>query len=65
MCHSNFKEVIYQNGRVIKLFEKEKIKADTYIVLESIYPEYIKIYFGLIVEKGKTEKNFLLGRSRN
>lgn len=65
LCNSNFKEIIYKDGRQIKLFEKEKIEAETYIVLESIYPEYIKIYFGLIVEKGVQQKEFMLGRSRN
>lgn len=64
LCHSNFKEVVYKDGRVIKLFEKEKIEAETYMVLESIYPDYIKIYFGLIIDKENDTKVFQLGRSR-
>jgi hypothetical protein len=65
MCNDPFKDVVNKDGRRIKLFEKEKITADTYMVLESIYPDYIKIYFGLIVDKENESKKFPLGRSRN
>lgn len=51
LCHSNFKEIVLKNSKPLKLFEKEKIDEDTQMILESIYPDDIKIYFGLIVKK--------------
>jgi len=65
LCHSNFKEVVYKNGKAIKLFEKEKVDEDTQMILESIYPDDIKVYFNLMVKKHDEWKSFTLGRSRN
>lgn len=65
LCNTNFKDIVYKDERPFKLFEKEKLKADTSIVLESIYPDYLRIYFGLIVDNPEEPKTFHLGRSRN
>lgn len=65
MWHAPFKDVVYKNNKMIKLFEKEQISNDTYLVFESIYPDRIKIYFGLLVDKENSTKTFELGRSRN
>jgi hypothetical protein len=64
LCHTNFKEVVENKGRKFKIFEKEKIDNDTHLVMESIYPDDIKIYFGLLLKEGETKKSFMIGRSR-
>jgi hypothetical protein len=64
LCHTNFKEVVENDGRKFKIFEKEKIDSETHMILESIYPDDIKIYFGLLLKNGESKKSFIIGRSR-
>lgn len=65
LCNGPFKEVVEKDGKEYKIFEKEKINSDTYMVLESIFPDFIKIYYGITIDNENKTKTFDLGRSRN